>query len=61
MNPLIIIAVLLALISVVGLAKKNRELFLTGYFVYGFWFLAQKPMSLFQTKTPQAYLLVFCG
>ena len=35
MNPLIIVAVLLALISVVGLAKKNRELFLTGYFVYG--------------------------
>jgi len=35
MNPLIIIAVLIALISVVGLAKKNRELFLTGYFVYG--------------------------
>ena len=35
MNPLIIIAVFLALISVVGLAKKNRELFLTGYFVYG--------------------------
>tara|TARA_B100000963_G_C22420323_1_gene577330 strand:+ start:280 stop:696 length:417 start_codon:yes stop_codon:yes gene_type:complete len=35
MNPLIIIAVLLALISMVGLAKKNRELFLTGYFIYG--------------------------
>ena len=35
MNPLIIIAVLLALTSAVGLAKKNRELFLTGYFVYG--------------------------
>ena len=35
MNPLIIIAVLIALISVVGLAKKNRELFLTGYFIYG--------------------------
>ena len=35
MNPLIIIAVLLVLISVVGLAKKNRELFLTGYFIYG--------------------------
>ena len=35
MNPLIIVAVLLALISVVGLVKKNRELFLTGYFVYG--------------------------
>ena len=35
MNPLIIVAVLLALISVVGLAKKNREIFLTGYFVYG--------------------------
>ena len=35
MNPLIIIVVLLALTSVVGLAKKNRELFLTGYFVYG--------------------------
>ena len=35
MNPLIIIAVLIALLSVVGLAKKNRELFLTGYFVYG--------------------------
>ena len=35
MNPLIIIAVLLALISVAGLAKKNRELFLTGYFIYG--------------------------
>ncbi len=35
MNPLIIVAVLLALISVVGLAKKNRELFLSGYFVYG--------------------------
>ena len=35
MNPLIIVAVLIALISVIGLAKKNRELFLTGYFVYG--------------------------
>ena len=35
MNPLIIIAVLIALTSVVGLAKKNRQLFLTGYFVYG--------------------------
>jgi membrane-associated HD superfamily phosphohydrolase len=35
MNPLIIVAVLLALISVVGLVKKNREIFLTGYFVYG--------------------------
>tara|TARA_Y100001933_G_scaffold158865_1_gene157185 strand:+ start:109 stop:525 length:417 start_codon:yes stop_codon:yes gene_type:complete len=35
MNPLIIVAVLLALTSVVGLAKKNRELFLTGYFIYG--------------------------
>ena len=35
MNPLIIVAVLLALISAVGLVKKNRELFLTGYFVYG--------------------------
>ena len=35
MNPLIIIAVLLALTSAVGLAKKNRELFLTGYFIYG--------------------------
>ena len=35
MNPLIIVAVLLTLISVAGLAKKNRELFLTGYFVYG--------------------------
>ena len=35
MNPLIIVAVLLALVSVVGLVKKNRELFLTGYFVYG--------------------------
>ena len=35
MNPLIIIAVLIALTSVGGLAKKNRELFLTGYFVYG--------------------------
>ena len=35
MNPLIIVVVLLALISVVGLAKKNRELFLTGYFIYG--------------------------
>ena len=35
MNPLIIVAVLLALISVFGLVKKNRELFLTGYFVYG--------------------------
>ena len=35
MNPLIIIAVLIVLISVVGLAKKNRELFLTGYFIYG--------------------------
>ena len=35
MNPLIIVAVLLVLISVAGLAKKNRELFLTGYFVYG--------------------------
>ena len=35
MNPLIIIAVLLVLISVIGLAKKNRELFLTGYFIYG--------------------------
>ena len=35
MNPLIIVAVLLVLTSVVGLAKKNRELFLTGYFIYG--------------------------
>ena len=35
MNPLIIIAVLLALTSAVVLAKKNRELFLTGYFIYG--------------------------
>ena len=35
MSPLIIVAVLLALISVVGLAKKNREFFLTGYFLYG--------------------------
>ena len=35
MSPLIIVAVLLALISVVGLAKKNREIFLTGYFLYG--------------------------
>ena len=35
MNPLIIVAAVLALISVVGLVKKNRELFLTGYFVYG--------------------------
>ena len=35
MNPLIIIVMIIALISVVGLAKKNRELFLTGYFVYG--------------------------
>ncbi len=35
MNPLIIVAVLLTLISVVGLVKKNREIFLTGYFVYG--------------------------
>ena len=35
MNPLIIVASLLVLISVVGLAKKNRELFLSGYFIYG--------------------------
>ena len=35
MNPLIIVAVLLTLISVAGLAKKNRQLFLTGYFIYG--------------------------
>ena len=35
MNPLIFVVIGLCLLSVIGLVKKNREIFLTGYFVYG--------------------------
>lgn len=35
MNPLIIIASLLVLVSLFGVIRRNRQIFLTGYFVYG--------------------------
>ena len=35
MNPLIFVVIGLCLLSVIGLLKKNREIFLTGYFIYG--------------------------
>ena len=35
MNPLLIIASALALISIIGIVKRHREIFLTGYFLYG--------------------------
>ena len=35
MNPLIFVVIGLCLLSVIGLVKKNREIFLTGYFIYG--------------------------
>ena len=35
MNPLIFVVIGLCLLSAIGLVKKNREIFLTGYFIYG--------------------------
>ncbi|MBN09211.1 MAG: hypothetical protein CMC79_02415 [Flavobacteriaceae bacterium] len=35
MNPAIIPAGIFVLISIIGLAKKHREIFLTGYMLYG--------------------------
>tara|TARA_B110000116_G_C16536436_1_gene446694 strand:- start:97 stop:513 length:417 start_codon:yes stop_codon:yes gene_type:complete len=36
MDPSIIIAAIFMLISVIGLVKKNRKIFLSGYMFYGF-------------------------
>ena len=35
MNPLLIVASALVLISIIGIIKRHREIFLTGYFLYG--------------------------
>ena len=35
MNPLLIVASSLVLISIIGIFKRHREIFLTGYFLYG--------------------------
>ena len=35
MNPLLIVASALVLISIIGIFKRHREIFLTGYFLYG--------------------------
>ena len=35
MNPLLIVASSLVLISIIGILKRHREIFLTGYFLYG--------------------------
>ena len=35
MNPLLIVASALVLISIIGMIKRHREIFLTGYFLYG--------------------------
>ena len=35
MNPAIIPAGIFVIISIIGLAKKHREIFLTGYMLYG--------------------------
>ena len=35
MDPLLIVASVLVLISIIGIIKRHREIFLTGYFLYG--------------------------
>ena len=59
MNPAIIPALLFLLISIFGIAKRHREIFLTGYFLYGLLVFGVEISAFVQNNEPLNLFVAF--
>ena len=59
MNPAIIPALLFLLISIFGIAKRHREIFLTGYFLYGLLVFVVEISEFVQNNEPINLFVAF--
>ncbi len=59
MNPAIIPAILFLFISIFGIAKRHREIFLTGYFLYGLLVFGVEISAFVQNNEPINLFVAF--
>ncbi|MGY8932483.1 MAG: hypothetical protein ACKVH2_07210 [Flavobacteriales bacterium] len=59
MNPEIIPALIFVIISIIGLAKRHREIFLLGYFLYGILVFGAEISSFISTQEPINLFVAF--
>jgi hypothetical protein len=59
MNPAIIPALIFVIISIIGLAKRHREIFLLGYFLYGILVFGAEISSFISTQEPINLFVAF--
>ena len=59
MNPAIIPALLFLLISIFGIVKRHREIFLTGYFLYGLLVFGVEISAFIQNNEPLNLFVAF--
>ena len=59
MNPAIIPALIFVIISIIGLAKRHREIFLLGYFLYGILVFGAEISSFISTQQPINLFVAF--
>ena len=59
MNPAIIPALIFVIISIIGLAKRHREIFLLGYFLYGILVFGAEISSFISTEEPINLFVAF--
>ena len=59
MNPAIIPALLFLLISIFGIVKRHREIFLTGYFLYGLLVFGVEISAFVQNNEPLNLFVAF--
>jgi|TARA_B110000495_G_C22637112_1_gene378554 hypothetical protein len=59
MNPAIIPVLIFVIISIIGLAKRHREIFLLGYFLYGILVFGAEISSFISTQEPINLFVAF--
>ena len=59
MNPAIIPVLIFVIISIIGLAKRHREIFLLGYFLYGILVFGAEISSFISTQQPINLFVAF--
>ena len=59
MNPAIIPVLIFVIISIIGLAKRHREIFLLGYFLYGILVFGAEISSFISTEEPINLFVAF--
>ena len=59
MNTAIIPALIFVIISIIGLAKRHREIFLLGYFLYGILVFGAEISSFISTQEPINLFVAF--